>query len=126
MPFVYFTTNKLSKYSKIFQIIFKVDYPTVLFGAIAAGGKVTFVDSKYTVNEITYQLKDSGAKYIVVFPSLLSKAIEATTAANIPKSNIFLFGNEEIDEIKPYSFLISEREANPIEYSPEEAKSTTA
>jgi 4-coumarate--CoA ligase len=87
---------------------------------------VTFVDSKYTVNEITYQLKDSGAKYIVVFPSLLSKAIEATTAANIPKSNIFLFGNEEIDEIKPYSFLISEREANPIEYSPEEAKSTTA
>jgi 4-coumarate--CoA ligase len=87
---------------------------------------VTFVDSKYTVNEITCQLEDSGAKYIVVFPLLLSKAIEAATAANIPKSNIFLFGNENIDGIEPYSFLISEREADPVEYSPEEAKSTTA
>ncbi|PKY41889.1 acetyl-CoA synthetase-like protein [Rhizophagus irregularis] len=104
----------------------QVDYPTVLFGTIAAGGIVTFVDSKYTVNDVAYQLKDSGAKYIVVFPSLLSKAIEAADAVNIPKSNIFLFGNEEIDEIKPYLFLKSEREANPIEYSPEEAKSTTA
>ncbi|CAB4410919.1 unnamed protein product [Rhizophagus irregularis] len=104
----------------------QVDYPTVLFGTIAAGGIVTFVDSKYTVEEVAYQLKDSEAKYIVVFPSLLSKAIEAADAVNIPRSNIFLFGNEEIDEIKPYSFLKSEREVNPIEYSPEEAKSTTA
>ncbi|UZO21568.1 uncharacterized protein OCT59_013955 [Rhizophagus irregularis] len=104
----------------------QVDYPTVIFGTIAAGGIVTFVDSKYTVDEVAYQLKDSGAKYIVVFPSLLSKAIEAADAVNIPRSNIFLFGNEEIDEIKLYSFLKSEREVNPIEYSPEEAKSTTA
>ncbi|POG80767.1 hypothetical protein GLOIN_2v1512565 [Rhizophagus irregularis DAOM 181602=DAOM 197198] len=104
----------------------QVDYPTVIFGTIAAGGIVTFVDSKYTVEEVAYQLKDSGAKYIVVFPSLLSKAIEAADAVNIPRSNIFLFGNEEIEEIKPYSFLKSEREVNPIEYSPEDAKSTTA
>ncbi|PKY14937.1 acetyl-CoA synthetase-like protein [Rhizophagus irregularis] len=84
----------------------QVDYPTVLFGTIAAGGIVTFVDSKYTVDEVIYQLKDSGAKYIVI-------------------KYIFIW-NEEIDEIKPYSFLKSEREVNPIEYSPEEAKSTTA
>ncbi|PKC72363.1 acetyl-CoA synthetase-like protein [Rhizophagus irregularis] len=84
----------------------QVDYPTVIFGTIAAGGIVTFVDSKYTVDEVAYQLKDSGAKYIVI-------------------KYIFIW-NEEIDEIKPYSFLKSEREVNPIEYSPEEAKSTTA
>ncbi|GBC04838.1 hypothetical protein RclHR1_00590024 [Rhizophagus clarus] len=104
----------------------KIDYPVVLFGAIAAGGIVTIIDSKYTDDGITYQLKDSGAKFIVMCPSLRSKAIKATAAANMLKSNMLLFGNEEIDEIKPYSFLISEREADPVEYSPEEAMSTTA
>jgi 4-coumarate--CoA ligase len=87
---------------------------------------VTFVNPMYTVDELTYQLKDSGAKYIIAFPSLLSNVIRAADAANIHESNIFLFGDTEINGIKPYSSLISEREANPIEYSPEEAKSTTA
>ncbi|PKC72366.1 acetyl-CoA synthetase-like protein [Rhizophagus irregularis] len=79
----------------------QVDYPTVLFGTIAAGGIVTFVDSKYTVDEVIYQLKDSGAKYIVVFPSLLSKAIEAADAVNIPRSNIFLFGMKKLMKLNP-------------------------
>ncbi|RIA90938.1 AMP-dependent synthetase/ligase [Glomus cerebriforme] len=89
----------------------QVDYPTVLFGAIAAGGIVTFVNPMYTIEEFTYQLKDSGAKYIVAF---LSNVIKATTA-----------DDKEINGIKPYSYLISEKEVNPVEYS-EEAKSTTA
>ena len=80
----------------------------------------------YTVDELIYQLKDSGAKYIVAFPSLLSNVIKAAAAANIHETNVFLFGDIEINGIKPYSSLISEREANPIEYSPEEARSTTA
>ncbi|PKY14940.1 acetyl-CoA synthetase-like protein [Rhizophagus irregularis] len=79
----------------------QVDYPTVIFGTIAAGGIVTFVDSKYTVDEVAYQLKDSGAKYIVVFPSLLSKAIEAADAVNIPRSNIFLFGMKKLMKLNP-------------------------
>ncbi len=80
----------------------------------------------FTVEEFTYQLKDSGAKYIVVFPLFLNIVIEAAAAANIPVSNIFLFGDKEINGIMPYSSLISEREAIPVEYSREEAKSTTA
>lgn len=80
----------------------------------------------YTVDELTYQLKDSGAKYIIAFPLFLSNVIKASAAANIHESNIFLFGDAEINGIKPYSSFISEKEANPIEYSQEEAKSTTA
>src|SRR2546423_1482345 len=78
------------------------------------------------VQEFTFKLENSRAKYIIAFPSLIKEAIKAATAANIPKSNLFLFGDEEIDGIKPYSSLISVREANPVEYSPEEANSTTA
>ncbi|CAB4392602.1 acetyl-CoA synthetase-like protein [Rhizophagus irregularis] len=104
----------------------QVDYAIVSFGTIVAGGIVTFVNPMYTVDELTYQLKDSGAKYIIAFPLLLSNVIKAAAAANIHESNIFLFGDAEINGIKPYSSLISEKEANPIEYSQEEAKSTTA
>ncbi|CAI2174849.1 6743_t:CDS:2 [Funneliformis geosporum] len=104
----------------------QIDYLIILLGAIAAGGKVTPANPMYTVDEFTNQLKDSRAKYIAVSPPFLSKAIKAAAAANIPVSNIFLFGDKEIDGIKSYSSLISKREAIPIEYSSEEAKSTTA
>ncbi|CAI2167058.1 7587_t:CDS:10, partial [Funneliformis geosporum] len=100
-----------------------LDYSTVAIGAIAAGGKVTPINPSYTVNELTYQLKDSDASVIIVNPLLLSIAIKA---ANIPKSKIFLFGEEEINGIQPFWSFISNQEINPIEYTPEEAKSTTA
>ncbi|CAG8613767.1 5422_t:CDS:10 [Funneliformis caledonium] len=98
-----------------------LDYPTVVYG-----GKVSPINPLYTVDECTYQLKDSGASVIIVNPSFLSNLIEAASAANIPKSKIFLFGEEEIDGIRPLSSLFSEKEINPIEYTSEEAKSTTA
>ncbi|CAG8448074.1 925_t:CDS:2 [Funneliformis caledonium] len=104
----------------------QIDYSIVLLGAIAAGGRVSPANPMYTIEEFTHQLKDSGAKYIAVFPPFLSNAIKAAAAANIPESNIFLFGDKEIDGVKPYSSLISEREVIPVEYSSEEAKSTTA
>ncbi|CAI2172452.1 4263_t:CDS:10 [Funneliformis geosporum] len=103
-----------------------LDYPTVIYGAIAAGGKVSPINPLYTVDECAFQLKDSGASVIIVIPSCLSNVIKAASAANIPKSKIFLFDEEEINGIRPFSSLISEQEINPIEYSPEEAKLTTA
>jgi len=87
---------------------------------------VTFVNPEYTIEEFTCQLEDSGANYIVASPSCVSVAIKAAAKAHIPHKNIFLFGDKEIKGIKPYSSLISEREMNPIEYPPEEVKSTTA
>ena len=41
-------------------------YPVALFGAIKAGGVVVNVNPLYTVRELAYQLKDSGARTIVV------------------------------------------------------------
>jgi 4-coumarate--CoA ligase len=87
---------------------------------------VTFVNPTYTIEEFTCQLKDSGADYIVASPSCVSSATNAAAQANIPHKNIFLFGNEEIRGIRPYSSLISEKEMDPVEYSPEEVKSNTA
>lgn len=71
-------------------------WPTVLLGAIAAGVRITTVNSMYTPSELSYQLEDSGAYYIFVQPQLLETAIEALkmTKADEPeiKKRIILVG----------------------------------
>ncbi|CAG8494782.1 25004_t:CDS:10 [Dentiscutata erythropus] len=105
----------------------QVDYPIVLLGAIAAGGKVTTANPKYKVTELSYQLIDSGASVLIAHPDFLEVAIEASIEAKIPTSRVLLFGDEEIEEYKPYrSILINDREIEPVSYTPEEAKTTTA
>ncbi|RIB19754.1 hypothetical protein C2G38_2180996 [Gigaspora rosea] len=105
----------------------QIDYPIVFLGTIAAGGKVTTVNPIYKTTEVSYQLTDSGASVLIVHPELLEIAIEASIDAKVPISRILLFGDKEIKAYKPYrSILISDHEIEPIYYTPEEAKSTTA
>ena len=94
---------------------------------IFIGGKVTTVNPIYKTTEVSYQLTDSGASVLIVHPELLEIAIEASIDAKVPISRILLFGDKEIKAYKPYrSILISDHEIEPIYYTPEEAKSTTA
>ncbi|RIB11180.1 hypothetical protein C2G38_2250325 [Gigaspora rosea] len=105
----------------------QVDYPIVLLGTIAAGGKVTTANPIYETTKLSYQLIDSGASVLIVHPEILEAAIEASIDAKIPASRVLLFGDKEIKGYKPYcSVLINDRVIEPIYYTPEEAKSTTA
>ncbi|CAG8450614.1 12755_t:CDS:10, partial [Cetraspora pellucida] len=106
----------------------QIDYPIILFGTIAAGGKVTMANPKYkTIEELIYHLTDPGASFLIVDPEFFEAAIEASIKAKIPASKILLFGDKEIKGYKPYrSILTCDREIEPINYTPEEAKSTTA
>ncbi|KAF0536459.1 acetyl-CoA synthetase-like protein [Gigaspora margarita] len=104
-----------------------VDYPVVLLGAIAAGGKVTTANPIYETAKLSYQLIDSGASVLIVHPEILEAAIEASIDAKIPASRVLLFGDKEIKGYKPFSsVLINDHDIEPIYYTPEEAKSTTA
>ncbi|CAG8599655.1 13249_t:CDS:10 [Cetraspora pellucida] len=106
----------------------QVDYPIILFGAIAAGGKVTMTNPKFkTIEELSYLLTDSGASVLVVHPEFFEAVIEASINAKIPTSRVLLFDDQEINGYKPYrSIMICDHEIEPINYTPEEAKSTTA
>ncbi|CAI2174496.1 11998_t:CDS:2, partial [Funneliformis geosporum] len=104
----------------------QVDYATVIFGTIAAGGKVSPSNPTSTAEEFAFQLKDCEASVIVAHPHFLHVVIKAAAAVNIPESKIFLFGDEEVNEILPYNSLFGEREAIPVEYTPQEVKETTA
>ncbi|CAG8456964.1 14348_t:CDS:10 [Cetraspora pellucida] len=104
----------------------QIDYATVVFGCLAAGGKVSPANCSYTAEELTYQLLDSGATVIIAHPDTISKAIEASINAKIPQSNIFVFGDHEVNGIQPYTSLLGIHEAEPVCFTPEEIKTTTA
>ncbi|KAF0561076.1 acetyl-CoA synthetase-like protein [Gigaspora margarita] len=105
----------------------QVDYPIAVLGTFAAGGKVTTANPKYEATELSYLLTDSGASVLIVHPEVLEVAIEASINSKIPASRVLLFGDKEIKGYKPYrSILTNDREIEPICYTPEEAKSTTA
>ncbi|CAG8780289.1 14720_t:CDS:2, partial [Racocetra fulgida] len=89
-------------------------------------GTVTAANPKYTAREFASQLITSGASVIIVHPKYLDTAIKAAKEAGIPESRIFLFGNREVHGFQSYRSLIGDREAEPVSYSPEEAKNTTA
>ncbi|CAG8806962.1 11696_t:CDS:2, partial [Racocetra persica] len=120
------------------KMIFKSKYPDITIPQVGIYQYVTSNPNKIpddkdiyvdgiTATELSYQLIDSGASVLIVHPELLEIAIEASIDAKIPTSRVMLFGDKEIKGYKPYrSILIGDREIEPIYYTPEEAKSTTA
>jgi acyl-CoA synthetase (AMP-forming)/AMP-acid ligase II len=66
----------------------------VLFHAVAiAGGAVTPINPTYTVEEIEYQLRDSGARYLATISLFLDKSREAATGVGI--DDIYTFDPAE-------------------------------
>lgn len=63
----------------------------IAFHAVAAlGGVITTVNPSYTASELTYQLNDTGAKYLVTIPSLVPQVLEAVDQSKTKK--VFVFG----------------------------------
>jgi 4-coumarate--CoA ligase len=66
-------------------------FPVVLVGTIMAGGVFTGANPTYVPRELAYQLKDSGAKFLITADSSLDTALEAAKQNGFPEENIFLF-----------------------------------
>lgn len=69
------------------------EYPILFFGIIALGGVATTLNPTFTETEIVYQLKDSGAKYIVTVPAIAVKAKQA--AAEVRINCVIVIGEAE-------------------------------
>jgi len=75
----------------------------VAFHAVATlGGIVTPVNPLYTVEELSKQLDDSGAKYLVTVPPLLERAREAAEGRGLRE--LFVFG--EAEGATPFASLL--------------------
>lgn len=103
------------------------DYTVPLLGAVAAGGSTTTANPSYTSRELVYQLEMTRAKVVIAHESNVQVAIEAAGTVGIPKSNIFVFGEQVVRGILPYTqVLLSNRRAIIEELSSEDADNRVA
>ena len=82
-----------------------IDFPPIVWGSHYAGGIVSPANPGYRVDELAFQLKDSGAKALVTQLPVLKVALEAAKRVGIPEDRIILMGDERDPEnrIKHFS-----------------------
>lgn len=73
-----------------------LQYPVVLYGAIRAGLVVVNTNPLYTARELLHQLKDSGAKALVVLANVADKAAEI-----LPQTQVETVIVTEIGDLLP-------------------------
>lgn len=69
-----------------------IDTPAITLGALWAGVIVSPANPGYTVNELAYQLKDSGAKAIVTQLTTIDTVRKACAKVGLPEDHIILLG----------------------------------
>ncbi|CAO3703640.1 unnamed protein product [Rhizopus stolonifer] len=103
------------------------NYSIPLFGAVAANGAVTTANPNYNVKELSYQLEQTKAKVLICHLENLKTALSAAKKVGIPKDRIFIFGDETIQGVQPFSSaLIKQRKVTLVDLTHEEAKEKVA
>src|SRR5215216_483797 len=69
------------------------EYALAFYGVSAAGGVNTTVSPLYTTDELTRQLDDAGARFLLTVPPFLDKALEAAGRSGVEE--VFVLGQAE-------------------------------
>lgn len=85
-----------------------IDTPAVMWGCHWAGGIVSPANPGYGVEELAYQLKDSGAKAICTQWDCLDNARKAAQKVGIPEERIILMGDKR-DSTAKFKYFTSVR-----------------
>lgn len=68
--------------------------PVIIYGALFTGGIVSPANPGYSVDELSFQLKDNGTKAIATVKSLLPVVTSAARKIGLPLDRIILLGDE--------------------------------
>ena len=71
--------------------------PVIFMGVMMAGGVFTGANPSFVARELEYQLKDSGASFLVAADSSMDIALEAAAKAGLPKDHVYAFDATGID-----------------------------
>lgn len=82
-----------------------IDTPAVIWGCHWAGGIVSPANPGYTIEELAFQLKDSGAQALATQTPFLKVAVEAAKQAGIPEHRIILIGDGRDTKYKHFSSI---------------------
>lgn len=88
-------TKKGFKKGDVFSILLPniPEFPIVYYGVILIGGVVTTMNPMYTVEEITHQLQDAGATFIITIPLFAEKVKESIS--NVGINTVYVVGEAE-------------------------------
>jgi len=78
------------------------EYAVAFHAIVMLGGIVTTVNPLYTVDELTFQLNDTKAKYLVTVSPFVEKANEAAKQSHVEET--FVFG--EAEDATPFASLL--------------------
>ncbi|MGO1048844.1 AMP-binding protein [Crossiella sp. CA198] len=94
-----------------------VVYPVVFYATTTLGAIVSTVNALYTVDELTSQLRDSGAKFLVTISLFLDRAVPAAQAAGIEHVIVCdsAEGHRSIQDLMATDGPVPEVEINPAE-----------
>jgi acyl-CoA synthetase (AMP-forming)/AMP-acid ligase II len=93
------------------------EYALAFYGVSAAGGVNTTVSPLYTADELTRQLDDAGARFLLTVPPFLDKALEAAGRSGVEE--VFVLG--EAEGATPFAALLAAGETPPaVEIDPAE------
>jgi acyl-CoA synthetase (AMP-forming)/AMP-acid ligase II len=85
------------------------EYALAFYGVAAAGGISTTISPLYTADELTRQLGDAKARFLVTVPPFLDKALEAAGRSGVEE--VFVLGEGE--GATPFASLLSASEEPP-------------
>jgi 4-coumarate--CoA ligase len=89
-------------------------YPVAMFAVLRVGGVVSGASPAYGVEEMSYALRTSGAKFLMTHPERLGVAVKACEAVGLSKECIFLLEGRK-EGFKSVEDLILEGEGNEVE-----------
>lgn len=70
-------------------------FPVCFMGIIMAGGIFTGANPSFVARELAYQLRDSGASFLLVAEAALETALDAAEQVGLPRHRIFVLGGDE-------------------------------
>lgn len=84
-----------------------IDFPAVVWGTLWAGGIISPANPAYTAAELSFQLKDSGAKALITQAPFIPQAVEACKIAGIPNDRIIVIGDERAPGYKHFTSIVN-------------------
>lgn len=99
-------------------------FPSVVMGIVMAEGIFTGANPTYVARELAYQLKDSGAKFLICAEGSLDTGVSAAKEAGLSSSQIFVFDDgtatfdgkvvekdSELGTLRHWTYLLDSPEA---------------
>lgn len=72
-----------------------VYFPSVFLGVIMAGGIFTGANPGFVARELAYQLRDSGASFLIAAKDSLDVAVQGAEEAGLAKDRVYIFDAEQ-------------------------------